>query len=253
MDLIRRSYLKYPVRFAYLIYDIIYYPEFTEAYLNVVGNDVVGFILIFSGLRCTAIHVVGNVNDPVNYVPTSRCLDVQIEAEPGLISQLANHLMRRGLVEQHRYLTMVCSSNSFREFQVSGGYVVRRVTIGDVKEFIKLKNEQGTPISNTEATLRLLSPHWHYYGAFINGELVSMAGTYLKLPEIWVIGDVYTTPGHRGRGLAKAVTSAVTRDALNSGATAMLHVDEENQPAVLAYRRIGYVATQEFVRIRYKE
>ncbi len=41
-------------------------------------------------------------------------------------------------------------------------------------------------------------------------------------------------------GYAKAVTSAVTRDAIFSGALAMLHVEEENEPAIRAYRRLGY-------------
>ncbi|WP_054842337.1 hypothetical protein [Vulcanisaeta distributa] len=35
LSLIKRAYMADPIRHAYLFYDITYYPEFTEAYLNV--------------------------------------------------------------------------------------------------------------------------------------------------------------------------------------------------------------------------
>nr|KJR71577.1 MAG: GCN5 family acetyltransferase [Vulcanisaeta sp. AZ3] len=252
LTLIRKSYLKYPASFAYLFYDIIYYPELTDAYINMAGNDIVGFILIFNGLRCTAVHVIGNVSNPINYIPPSKCLDILVNAEPKLVNQLVSRLSRSGYVEQRKFLTMICSGSSFREFHVSDGYVIRRIMMKDLRELMRIKGEQGVQISEVEAIMRLLSPHWHYYGAFLNEELVSIATAYLKLPEIWIIGEVYTIPNHRNKGLAKAVTSAITKDAINSGAMAMLHVYEENQPAIQAYRRIGYVAIQQLIRIQYK-
>jgi len=68
-----------------------------------------------------------------------------------------------------------------------------------------------------EGASELLVKH-RYYGVFEAGELVSVACAYLRLPEVWIVGDVYTLPEHRNRGHAKAVTFAVTRDALASGA-----------------------------------
>ncbi|WP_243681467.1 hypothetical protein [Vulcanisaeta souniana] len=50
LSLVRRAYLMDPVRYVYLYYDIVYYPEFTEAYLNVTNNDIVGYLLIFRGI-----------------------------------------------------------------------------------------------------------------------------------------------------------------------------------------------------------
>lgn len=47
------------------------------------------------------------------------------------------------------------------------------------------------------------------------------------------------------------MTSAVTRDAINSGAMAMLHVLEDNEPAIRAYRRLGYVTVQVLTRLIY--
>jgi Predicted acetyltransferase len=56
-----------------------------------------------------------------------------------------------------------------------------------------------------------------------------------------MVGDVYTRPEYRGRGNAKAVTSAITREAIVSGAMASLHVKANNEPAIKVYRSLGYI------------
>ena len=251
LSLIRRAYLMDPVRYAYLYYNIIYYPEFTEVYLNVVSNEIIGYLLIYRGLQYTAVHILGNA--PIN-VLSEMPLDnliIHIETEPKHVNYLINELSRRGSITQSRALTMICWSNSFREFVIQDDFIIRRLLINDIKEFLRVKSIQGVRISEAEALLRLSSPHWHYYGLFINNELVSIATTYLKLPEVWAIGDVFTIPNYRNKGFAKAVVSAVTKDAINAGAMTMLHVDEDNTPAIRAYKRLGYLTIQEINLLNY--
>ncbi len=150
---------------------------------------------------------------------------------------------------------MICwGGNRFKEFVIRGNVTIRRLSINDIDEFLRIKNIQGSRISKAEALIRLSSPpHWHYYGLFTNNELVAIAGTYLKLPEVWVIGDVFTAPNYRNRGFAKAVVSAVTKDVINAGAMAILHVDENNTPAIKVYKRLGYIAVQYFTWLRYEK
>jgi len=62
--------------------------------------------------------------------------------------------------------------------------------------------------------------------------LVSIACAYLKMPEVWLIGDEFTHPNHGGRGYAKT--------AVASGAKALLHVREDNKPAIKVYEALGY-------------
>ncbi|WP_054857537.1 GNAT family N-acetyltransferase [Vulcanisaeta sp. JCM 16159] len=250
LSLIKRAYMADPIRYAYLFYDITYYPEFTEAYLNVVGNEIIGYILIFRGLSYTAIHVIGNA--PINILDKaslSNHLVIYAETEPKYVNSLVNKLSSRGVISLSRGLTMVCQGNTFREFIINGNAIVRKLSINDIDEFLGIKNIQGARISRAEALIRLSSPHWHYYGLFINNELVAIAGTYLKLPEVWIIGDVFTTPNYRSRGFAKAAVSAVTKDAINAGAMAMLYVDENNISALKLYKGLGYYAVQEFIII----
>lgn len=81
-----------------------------------------------------------------------------------------------------------------------------------------------------------------YYGVIEEGTLVSIAGTHVvSVPEgVAVVGNVFTHPRHRGRGLGTVATSAVTADLLRRCADVVLTVEAANEPAVAIYRRLGY-------------
>lgn len=82
-----------------------------------------------------------------------------------------------------------------------------------------------------------------YYGAMDGDRLVAVAGTHIVSPHqsIAVVGNVFTHPAYRGRGLATLVTGAVTRELLGRGCSeVVLTVAPENAPAVAAYTRLGY-------------
>ncbi|RLG78687.1 MAG: hypothetical protein DRO40_13640 [Thermoprotei archaeon] len=138
-------------------------------------------------------------------------------------------------VKVSRYLDMVTDEYKFKSY---GEGLARRLGVEDLDEFIRLKTVQGTVINRDLA--REIISKWRYYGLFINGRLVSIACRYIALPDVWIIGDVFTHPDFRGKGYAKIVTSAITRDAVASGAKALLHVREDNIQAIRVYKRLGY-------------
>ena len=82
-----------------------------------------------------------------------------------------------------------------------------------------------------------------YFGIRVNGRLVAAAGTHVisRNARLAVVGNVLTQPEHRGRGYAKAVTSAVTAELLRYCDQVVLNVRSDNPPAIAAYRRLGYV------------
>ena len=82
-----------------------------------------------------------------------------------------------------------------------------------------------------------------YYGIRVGGRLVSAAGTHVISREarLAVVGNVLTHAGHRGRGYATAVTSAVTAELLRYCDDVVLNVRSDNPPAIQAYRKLGYV------------
>ncbi len=81
-----------------------------------------------------------------------------------------------------------------------------------------------------------------YFGVFVEGNLVSIAGTHVVSPQerVAVVGNVFSHPAARGRGYATATTSAVTEGLLEMCDTVVLTVDPKNTPAVASYRRLGY-------------
>jgi RimJ/RimL family protein N-acetyltransferase len=87
-----------------------------------------------------------------------------------------------------------------------------------------------------------------YYGIRVNGRLVAAAGTHVisRSARLAVVGNVLTAPDHRGRGYAKAVTSAVTAELLRFCDQVVLNVRSDNPPAIRAYLRLGYVEHTRF-------
>lgn len=81
-----------------------------------------------------------------------------------------------------------------------------------------------------------------YYGVRTAGRLVAAAGTHVISPEarMAAVGNVMTHHDFRGRGYAKAVTSAVTQELLRTCDDVVLNVRSDNPPALAAYRAIGY-------------
>lgn len=81
-----------------------------------------------------------------------------------------------------------------------------------------------------------------YYGIRVNGRLVAAAGTHVIGREagLAVVGNVLTQVDHRGRGYARAVTSAVTAELLRSCDQVVLNVRADNPAAIAVYRRLGY-------------
>lgn len=82
-----------------------------------------------------------------------------------------------------------------------------------------------------------------YFGIRVNGQLVAAAGTHVISREarLAVVGNVLTHIDYRGRGYAKAVTSAVTGELLRYCDQVVLNVRSDNPPAIQAYRRLGYM------------
>jgi predicted GNAT family acetyltransferase len=78
------------------------------------------------------------------------------------------------------------------------------------------------------------------YGVFTQKKLVSYAGSFLQLPQVWMIGGVYTHPDYRSKGYATLATSTVTEEALNNASVAALFARSDNVPALKAYSKIGY-------------
>jgi ribosomal protein S18 acetylase RimI-like enzyme len=127
---------------------------------------------------------------------------------------------------------------TFRPYQA----MVQRllpVDIGDLNRLYQLGFASWLPASAIGEGV--------YYGLRVHGRLVAAAGTHVVSADarLAVVGNVLTHADHRGRGYAKATTSAVTAELLRTCDQVVLNVRADNPPAIQAYRRLGY---QEHVR-----
>ena len=184
------------------------------------------------------LHLFGNYENLLGELDLDRETFIMVYSSEGLNSRSRRAFLKKGSLESlGTYLDMVVDSEHFRPY-----YPEKAVRLGreHVAEFMEVKKEQGRGISVEEALKRLSK--YRYYGVFFEGKLASIACAYLVTSELWIIGDVYTRKKFRGRGFAKIATSAITRDAIRCSGKAMLHVREDNKPAVEVYRKLGYRA-----------
>ncbi len=112
-----------------------------------------------------------------------------------------------------------------------------RLVAADVGELNKLYDFGLTSWLPSEAVANGV-----YYGVRIDGRLVAAAGTHVISRQLGLaaVGNVLTHRDYRGRGLAKAVTGAVTQELLRFCDQVVLNVRADNPPALGAYRAIGY-------------
>ena len=236
---IAELYRREPLTHAYLLYDLVYELERVEAAFAV-DRRVRGYVLIWKGARRLGVHVWGDALNLLPLIPLKEEAVIQVY-DASLLEPLLKTVGEGGEVQVRWYLDMVVSEEEFRPRY---GPKVVRLKAGDiehVRQYVNLKAAGGIAVEEEEA--REVLGKYRYYGVFEEGRLASIACTYLRLPEVWVIGDVYTHPAYRGRGYAKAATSAITSDAISAGAIAMLHVAEGNEPALRVYRALGYRVT----------
>jgi RimJ/RimL family protein N-acetyltransferase len=83
-----------------------------------------------------------------------------------------------------------------------------------------------------------------FFGIRRGRQLVSVAGTHVvsALRGVAAVGNVFTHPAHRGRGLATRTTAAVVQALIQvSGLrTIVLNVARENAAALRCYERLGF-------------
>ena len=73
------------------------------------------------------------------------------------------------------------------------------------------------------------------------GAIVAAAGTHFACPSLVQLGNVFTAPHWRGRGLGAACTAAVVEAHVEQGhRTISLFVDASNAAALHIYKRLGF-------------
>jgi ribosomal protein S18 acetylase RimI-like enzyme len=153
-----------------------------------------------------------------------------LAVKPELVAAVAHHYR---LDSPGQMVRMAVDRSSFRP--VLGDAV--RLDAADTRHLNRLYELGLTSWLPTEAVASGV-----YYGVRRGTRLIAAAGTHVVSPtyRIAAVGNVYTHRDHRGQGLAKVVTSAVTAELLRMVDDVVLNVRVDNPPALAAYRALGY-------------
>jgi len=103
------------------------------------------------------------------------------------------------------------------------------------------REAHGAARSNTARTVDDRLSHAGLTLWEASGRPVAMAGTTRAVAGVVRVAGVYTMPAHRQHGYGAAVTAAVTRAALDTGASGVaLFTDLANPTSNAIYQRLGY-------------
>ncbi len=188
------------------------------------------------------MHSAGGLGNALLTLGEEAAVEAALSLHPGPRQTFATAQVRHAdLLRRHFHLAqdtvMVRMVVARAAFSACPG-PVRRLSGADAGAVNRLYRSDGAA--------SFYSPHQLedaiYYGIFDDGQLVAIAGTHVVSPTygVAVVGNVYTRPSHRGLGYATMTTGAVTESLLAQCPQVVLSVDPENEPAVRAYRALGY-------------
>jgi len=223
------------IKHVFAFYDIQYEPEKTTMHVALRNERLEGYILAYTALDFPSV-IIECTRDIAEklmiYAPENRFI---MHAPLNLLP-----IIKRKFLDSRHYVEnwMLIKKN---EATLLKSKSVRKLC--SEEDAIKLADLLSTRKDRPKGTA---DKYWELirkmptYGVFINNELVAYAGSFLQLPQVWMIGGVYTHPQHRSKGYATLATSAITEEALTKAEAAALFVRSDNYPAIKVYEKIGY-------------
>jgi len=247
MDVLTRLCKEDPLSaHCYAVYYLTYEPDRTEIVFIASSDNIESYALVWYGGSFTIMDIYEvHIWNPTRKImleiniPPDRGVDIQLyDNAPSDVELATRHFRSLGFgrFRVKEFYDMVCTRKSFIPSPLENLAV--RLEERHAPLYRDLELERGIEISIEEAR-EILKTYLHY-GVIVNNVLASIVASYVTLPWIYVIGGVFTRERYRGKGYAKAVTSALTREVVSSGATAGLHVEVDNEPAIKAYKSLGY-------------
>ena len=195
------------------------------------ADELISVVLEYGGLTPQPLFVMGDT-DGISAIlrDVIRPRLAYLAADPSELGAVEGHYR---IDSGPPMLRMAVDRQSFRP---ASGPTIRLlpVEIGDLNRLYGLGFTAWLPADSVASGV--------YHGIRVGGTLVAAAGTHVISPEarLGVVGNVMTAPDYRGRGYAKATTSAVTAELLRTCEDVVLNVRSDNPPAIAAYRALGY-------------
>lgn len=114
-----------------------------------------------------------------------------------------------------------------------------RVACNDEQEEVAYREFATIKVATNRALAE--AGHGGWFGAFVDGRLLSQMGLFSASPGLARFQSVETHPDARGRGLAGTLVHHVSRYGLRElGATTLVMVADPNYSAIRLYRSVGF-------------
>jgi len=243
-DELREYLMENPFGNAFALHDLSRDPDRTELWTARVAGQVRAHLLVHEarevGVRW--VHLFGRpdaAEELLAHLPERKAVVI---TEPALVPLVTGRFETSGIYREN---IMAVEKGSARPVASA---LPTRLTGKSAEEYSQLVRSPAIPVSKevVERNRRHLNDEV-VYGVFEDGALVSVAGTLVRIPEVWIVGGVRTLPNHRRKGYAAQVTSAVMKEALDAAGLAGLYVREDNVEAIRIYERLGFRKVREGV------
>jgi RimJ/RimL family protein N-acetyltransferase len=233
---------KSPVDHSWVIQDLATWPEkskliWTESemgisYVHLSGHPAPRrhplFILSNEGKELSTL---------IDHIPDTPFVIRETAAE--VLPLIASRMPKAEVFLEQR---MTTNQLSFKPFTFEG---IRRLTEADAGALAEFS---GAPPHATQGMKAWLQGAV-IYAQLENSKITSLASTVVRTRDVWLLAGIETKPEFRGRGLAKAVTSALTQYALEQVATVSLTVLKDNLPAIAVYKKLGFTPREDQIWI----
>jgi RimJ/RimL family protein N-acetyltransferase len=223
------------VRHAFALYDLQHESEYTTMYVASENDNIKGYTLTYSKLEPPSVIMECESNVAEKLIEKAPPDNFIMHTTPKLL-----RTAKRKYPTAKHYVEdwMLIRKGEARPFPPE--HTRRLSTENDASKLATLLENRKD--HNTASMRRYHDwiSKMPLYGVFIDSRLIACAGSFVQLPQVWIIGGVYTHPKHRNKGYATLATSAITEEALKNAETAALFVRSDNYPAIKAYEKIGY-------------
>jgi RimJ/RimL family protein N-acetyltransferase len=223
------------IKHVFAFYDVQYDPEHTETYVALKKDRVTGYILIYSATEVLSVILECEEDAAGTLIAHAPENHFIMHTTPNLLPAV-----KKGFPNAKDYIENWMLVRKPEASFYSSRLVKRMRTKEDAAMLARLLLQRRDRPERMMAKYIEWVTKMPIYGVFKKGKLVSYAGSFIQLPQIWMIGGVYTDPEHRNKGYALLATSAVTEEALRQAEAAALFVRSDNYPAIRVYERIGY-------------
>jgi RimJ/RimL family protein N-acetyltransferase len=222
------------IRHVFALYDVQYEPEHTTMYAAFENRNLKGYVLIYTALDFPSV-ILECENDTaeklIEYAPENHFI---MHVPPNLLPIIEDKFPNAKHYVEDWMLVRKGQANFFKSEPVH-----RLCSEDDASRLAILLSSREDRPKRTKKYMDWISKT-PVYGVSVDSELVSYAGSFLQLPQVWMIGGVYTHPNYRNKGYATLATSAVTEESLENAETGALFVRSDNYSAIRVYEKIGY-------------